>query len=74
VCAHVCVFVCVWWEAGRAVLHQRFQHTATYCNLPKNGEIALLPSTNELIVVILVLAGSTSSFTEINNNELMIRV
>jgi len=36
---------------------------------PKNGEIALWPSTNELIPYILVLAGSESSFTEITENN-----
>ena len=38
---------------------------------PKNGEIALWPSTNESIPYIVVLAGSASSFTEITEYNLI---
>ena len=41
------------------------------CNSTKDGEITIWPSANDSIVIILVLAGSRSSFTDITEYNLI---
>ena len=58
---------------GRVSLFRVFWRNLPWGNWypPKNGEIALWPSTNESIPYIVVLAGSASSFTEITEYNLI---
>jgi len=73
-CIYMFVRVCIYIYIHTHTHTYMYTHTYIYMYIcvyiyinikPKNGEIALWPSTNGLIPDIIVLTGSESIFTEI---------